>query len=87
MNLQDSEGVQIKSFEFRLESSVLGLRWRLTQAFFSTEPKKLKDEKTQNSKKKLKTQAKNSRIRQILVKFTAKINANDQKTREKLLKN
>ena len=39
----------------------------LRQAFFSTAPKKLKDEKTQNSKKKLKTQAKNSRIRQILV--------------------
>jgi len=36
--------------------------------------------------KKLKTQAKNSRIRQILALITAKINGNDQKTRGKLLK-
>ena len=40
--------------------------------FFSIAPKKLKDEKTQNSRKKLKTQTKNSRIRQILVLFTVK---------------
>jgi len=33
--------------------------------FFSTAPKKLKDEKTQYSRKKLKTQAKNSMIRKI----------------------
>ena len=33
--------------------------------FFSTSPKKLKDEKTQNSREKLRTQAQNSRFRQI----------------------
>ena len=60
--------------------------WCLRQAFFPTAPKKLKDEITQNSRKKLKTQAKNSRIRQILALITAKINGNDQKTRGKLLK-
>ena len=43
----------------------------LGQAFFSTSPKKLMDEKTQNSRKnsklkeKLKTQAQNSRFRHI----------------------
>ena len=34
--------------------------FRLDHAFFSTSPRKLKDEKTQNSRKKLKTQAQNS---------------------------
>ena len=44
----------------------------LRQAFFSTSPKKLKDEKTQNSRKKLKTQSQNSRFQQIWKKSMLK---------------
>ena len=50
------------------------------QAFF-TFRKKTQGQKYSKLKEKLKIQAKNSRIRQIFVKYTAKINGNEQKTR------
>ena len=46
----------------------------LTQAFFSTSPRKLKDEKTQNSRKKLKVLAN-------LVKINTENKANQSKMR------